>query len=114
MSNVTPCASSASRAPHQSPVRFGRSKIVASIAEAGAGVLSLAGADAVDVDSSPYVRKPAGFSVAPMISIKMTAEEALNLTADAFLIRYKWAASPSRRRPHHTAERPCRHRPAVI
>src|SRR5947199_10873785 len=98
MSNVTPCASSASRALHQSPVSFGRSKIVASIAEAGAGVLSLAGADAVEVDSSPYVRKPAGFRVAPIISIKTTAEEPLNLSADDFFIRYKWAWSPSRRR----------------
>src|SRR5947199_9702701 len=84
MSNVTPCASSASRALHQSPVSFGRSKIVASLAEAGAGVLSLAGADAVEVDSSPYVRKPAGFRVAPIINIKTTAEESLKSSADKF------------------------------
>src|SRR5438093_8622548 len=114
ISSVKPWEDNVSRAPNQSPVRFGRSKIVASIAEAGAGVLSLAGADAVEVDSSPYVRKPAGFRVAPIISIKTTAEEWLNLSADDFFIRYKWARSPSRRRLQQTAERRWRKRSVVI
>src|SRR5438093_9920095 len=114
MSNVTPCASSVSRAPHQSPVSFGRSKIVALIAEAGAGVFSLAGANAVEIDSSPYAPRPAGLRAAPIISIKTTAEESLNLSAADFFIRYKWAWSPSRRRLQQTAEWRWRKRSVVI
>src|SRR5438046_7679554 len=114
ISSVKPWEDKVSRAPNQSPVRFGRSKIVASIAEASAGVLSLAGADAVEVDSSPYVRKPAGFRVAPIISIKTTAEESLNLSADDFFIHYKWAWYQSRRRLQQRAERRWRKRSIVI
>src|SRR5438093_11496544 len=100
--------------PNNFPVMCGLSIIVASIAEAGACVLSVAGADAVGVDSSPYVRKPAGFRVAPIISIKTTAEGSLNLSADDFFIRYKWAWSPSRRWLQQTAERRWRKRSVVI